>query len=99
EAHERGEEPSHDFPVSDLEPGGRFDAVFDGHTGEGSRRDRGTEFFKTHGARVGPEGEGDLSARWQRLAMVLSSTEFDEADIERALEPTDAEDPWADPDS
>ncbi|WP_435118339.1 hypothetical protein [Halolamina sp. C58] len=99
EARERGEEPSHDFPVSDLEPGGRFDAVFDGHTGEGSRRGRGTEFFKTHGARVGPEGEGDLSARWQRLAMVLSSTEFDEADIERALEPTDADDPWAEPES
>jgi len=99
EAFERGEEPSHDFPVGDLEPGGRFDAVFDGHTGEGSRRGRGTEFFKTHGARVGPEGEPDLSARWQRLAMVLSSTEFDEADIERALTPTDAENPWADTES
>jgi len=99
EAHERGEEPSHDFPVSDLEPDGRFDAVFDGHTGEGSRRGRGSAFFKTHGARVGPEGEGDLSARWQRLAMVLSATEFDEADIERALKPTDADDPLADPDS
>ena len=99
EAHERGEEPGHDFPVSDLEPGGRFDAVFDGHTGEGSRRGRGSEFFKTYGARVGPEGEGELSARWQRLAMVLSATEFDEADIERALEPTDADDPWADPEA
>ncbi|MFW5935267.1 MAG: hypothetical protein ACOCQL_05400 [Halolamina sp.] len=99
EARERGEPPSHDFPIGDLEPEGRFDAVFDGHTGEGSRRGRGTAFFKTHGARVGPEGEGDLSARWQRLAMVLSSTEFDEEDIERALEPTDADDPWADPES
>ncbi|MBP1988067.1 hypothetical protein [Halolamina salifodinae] len=99
EAFERGEEPSHDFPVGDLEAGGRFDAVFDGHTGEGSRRGRGSEFFKTHGARVGPEGEGDLSARWQRLAMVLSSTAFDEDDIGRALEPTDADDPWAEPNS
>lgn len=99
DAFERGEEPSHDFPVGDLEAGGRFDAVFDGHTGEGSRRSRGSEFFKTHGARVGPEGEGDLSARWQRLAMVLSSTAFDEEDIERALEPTDADDPWAEPDA
>jgi hypothetical protein len=99
EAHERGEESGHEFPVGDLDPEGRFDAVFDGHTGEGSRRNRGTAFFKTHGARVGPEGEGELSARWQRLAMVLSSTEFDEEDIERALEPTDADDPWDEPDS
>jgi len=35
EAHERDEEPAHDFPVGDLEPEGQFDAIFDGHTGEG----------------------------------------------------------------
>lgn len=97
EARNRGEEPRYDFLAGDLDAGGRFDAAFDGHTGEGSRRGRGTEFFKTRGARVGPEGEGDLSARWQRLAMALSEVEFDEADVEQAVQPTDADEPWRDP--
>jgi hypothetical protein len=97
EARERGEEPAHDFPVGDLEPEGEFDAVFDGHTGEGSKRGRGTRFFKTHGARVGPEGEDDQSARWQRLAMILDEeTEYDADELDRAVEPADPGDPWGD---
>jgi hypothetical protein len=97
-ARERGEEPAHDFPVGDLEPGGEFDAVFDGHTGEGSKRGRGTRFFKTRGARVGPEGEGDHSARWQRLAMLLDDErDYSAAELDRALEPVDPDDPWSDP--
>jgi len=85
EAHERDEEPAHDFPVGDLEPEGQFDAIFDGHTGEGARRDRGTHFFKTHGARVGPEGEDDQSARWERLALLLDDeTDYSPADLDRA---------------
>lgn len=97
DAAERDAEPAHEFPVGDLEPGGAFDAVFDGHTREGSKRGRDTRFFKTHGARVGPEGEDDQSARWQRLAMLLDGdAEYDAADIERALEPVDPEAPWAD---
>ena len=97
EARERGEEPAHDFPVGDLEPEGEFDAVFDGHTGEGSKRGRGTRFFKTHGARVGPEGEDDQSARWQRLAMILDEgTEYDVDELDRAVEPVDPDDPWGD---
>jgi hypothetical protein len=99
DARERGEDPVHDFPVGDIEAGGRFDAAVDGHTAEGSRRGRGTAFFKTRGARVGPEGESDPSARWQRLAMALSDVEFDERDVERALTPTDADDPWRHPDA
>jgi hypothetical protein len=98
EAREQGEKPGYDFPVGELEPGGRFDAVFDSHTGEGSRRGRGTEFFKTRGARVGPEGEAELSARWQRLAMELSEVEFEAGDVEQAVTPTDAEEPWRAPD-
>ena len=95
EARERGEEPAHDFPVGDLEPEGEFDAVFDGHTGEGSKRGRGTRFFKTHGARVGPEGEDEQSARWQRLAMLLDeSVEYDADELDRAVEPVDPDDPW-----
>ncbi|MEZ3163290.1 hypothetical protein ABNG03_00035 [Halorubrum sp. RMP-47] len=100
EARERGEEPAHDFPVGDLEPDGEFDAVFDGHTGEGSKRGRGTRFFKTHGARVGPEGEDEQSARWQRLAMLLDEEiEYDEAELDRAVEPVDADHPWSDSDA
>ena len=95
EARERGEEPAHDFPVGDLEPEGTFDAVFDGHTGEGTKRGRGTRFFKTHGARVGPEGEDEQSARWQRLAMLLDEdTEYDADELDRAVEPVDPDDPW-----
>ena len=98
EARDRGEEPAHDFPVGDLEPEGTFDAVFDGHTGEGARRDRDTRFFKTHGARVGPEGEDDQSARWQRLAMLLDDeTDYSAAELDRAVEPVDPEDPWGEP--
>jgi len=98
DARERGEEPAHDFPVGDLKPEGRFDAVFDGHTGEGSRLDRGTRFFNTHGARVGPEGEDEQGARWQRLAMLLDGdVEYDESDLERAVAPVDPETPWRDP--
>lgn len=97
DAREQGEEPEYDFPVGDLHPEGRFEAVFDGHTGEGSRRGRDTEFFKTRGARVGPEGEGELSARWQRLAMELSEVEFDEEDVEQAIAPTDEDEPWREP--
>jgi len=97
EARERGEEPAHDFPVGDLEPEGEFDAVFDGHTGEGARRDRGTHFFKTHGGRVGPEGEDDQSARWLRLAMLLDDeTDYSADDLDRAVEPVDPENPWGD---
>ncbi|WP_123624655.1 hypothetical protein [Halorubrum sp. CSM-61] len=97
EARERGEEPAHDFPVGDLEPEGEFDAVFDGHTGEGARRDRGTRFFKTHGGRVGPEGEDDQSARWLRLAMLLDDeTDYSPEELDRAVEPVDPENPWAD---
>jgi hypothetical protein len=100
EARERCETPAHDFPVGDLEPEGRFDAVFDGHTGEGSKRGRGTRFFKTHGARVGPEGEDEQSARWQRLAMLLDEdVEYDADELDRAVEPVDPDDPWGESDS
>jgi len=64
----------------------------------GARRDRGTHFFKTHGARVGPEGEDDQSARWERLALLLDDeTDYSPADLDRALEPVDPEDPWGEP--
>ena len=97
EARERGEEPAHDFPVGDLEPGGEYDVAFDSHTGEGSRLGRGTRWFKTRGARVGPEGEDEQSRRWQRLAMVLSDVDYDEAELDHALDAVDPDDRWDEP--
>ncbi|MGZ0747566.1 hypothetical protein [Haloparvum sp. AD34] len=99
EAEEAGEEPAHDFPVGDLEPGDEYDVIFDQHTGEGSRMGRGTRFFKTRGARVGPEGESELSARWQKLAMLLDEDrEYTEEELMQAVEPVDPKDPWTEPD-
>ena len=98
-ARERGETPDVDFPAGDLDPGGAFDVAFDGHTGEGARLDRGTRFFTTHGARVGPEGEDEQSARWQRLAMTLDDeVSYADAELDHAVEPVDPDDPWTEPD-
>ncbi|WP_284013957.1 hypothetical protein [Halobaculum litoreum] len=97
EARETGSDPAADFPVGAFEPGGEYDVAFDQHTGEGSRLGRGAEFFKTHGARVGPEGEGDPSARWQRLNMALHDADFSGAQIAHALDPVDADERWAEP--
>ncbi len=92
------EDPPVEFPVGDLEPGGPYDVVFDQHTGEGARKGRGTRFFKTHGARVGPEEDGEESRRWQRLAMVLSDVEYSDAELDHALTPVSADDPWPESD-
>jgi len=97
EARERGEEPGVDFPVGEFEPGGEYDVAFDKHTGEGSRLGRGGEFFKAHGARVGPEGEDELSARWQRLNMALHEADFSEEQIEHAIDPVDSDGRWEEP--
>ena len=95
----RGETPDVDFPAGDLDPGVPFDVAFDGHTGEGARLDRGTRFFTTHGARVGPEGEDEQSARWQRLAMTLDDeVSYADAELDHAVEPVDPDDPWTEPD-
>ncbi|WP_281193357.1 hypothetical protein [Halorubrum sp. F4] len=98
EAFERGEKPDHDFPAGDLEAGGEFDVALDGHTGEGAKRDRGTRFFKLRGARVGPEGEDETSARWQRLAMALDDdVVYSAEELDHAVAPVDRDDPWTEP--
>jgi hypothetical protein len=97
EARDADEEPAVDFPVGDLEVGGRYDVAFDKHTGEGSRLGREDRFFKVFGARVGPEGEDEQSARWQRLNMALSDVDYDECEVAHAVEPVDPPDRWADP--
>jgi hypothetical protein len=92
-----GADPPVDFPVGDLDPDGEFDVIFDQHTGEGARRGRGTRFFKTRGARVGPDEDGEESRRWQRLAMVLSDIDYSEAELDHALAPVSGAEPWDEP--
>ncbi|MFB6167397.1 MAG: hypothetical protein ABEJ43_00960 [Haloferacaceae archaeon] len=97
-ARERGDPgagPSFPVEPEDLRVGERYDAALDGHTGPGTAADRGVRFFRSHGARVGPEGETDLGARYARLRMSLDDREFDDEAVERALEPVDPDDPWA----
>jgi hypothetical protein len=99
EASERGEAPTHSFPVTheNLTAGGRYDVALDGHTSEGARLDRDSPFFRVHGARVGPEGETGPSARWKRLYLALDDYDYTAAEIEHALSAVDADDPWTEP--
>ena len=98
EAAAEGRDPDREFPAGDLKPGGRFDVAFDEHTGEGARMGRGGRFFKLHGARVGPEGEDEQSARWQRANMETRGEAFSAAEVEHALSAVDPDDRWAEPD-
>jgi hypothetical protein len=99
EAADRGEEPAYESLGAELEPGGTFDVALDGHTGEGARLDRGTRFFKTRGARVGPTGEDGQSARWQQIAMELDDVSYTPAELAHAVTPVDPDDPWDEPES
>jgi hypothetical protein len=100
EARAEGREPEHTFPIetADLDGGGRFDVALDGHTGEGARLDRGSPFFRVHGARVGPEGETAPSSRWKRLRMALDEYDYTDEQVEHALSTVDADERWAEPD-
>lgn len=84
------------FPVEpdDLDVGGRFDAALDGHTAAGSAEGRGERFFRLNGARVGPEGETDLGARYKRLRLSLADADDGDAALDRALAPVDPSDRW-----
>ena len=97
EAKSDGREPAYDFPVGDLEPGGEFDVIFDQHTYEGTKMDRNGRYFTVHGARVGPDGESDLSKRWRRRILDLDDVEYSEAEREHALAPVDPQDRWREP--
>ncbi|QGX95991.1 hypothetical protein EI982_14970 [Haloplanus rallus] len=99
EARERGEEPTHTFPVTaaDLSADGEYDVALDGHTGEGARLNRGSPFFRIHGARVGPEGETDVSARWKRLFLALDEYDYTDERVAHALSAVDPADRWSEP--
>jgi len=100
EANAQDEEPTHTFPVTDddLSVGGRYDVALDGHTGEGARLNRSSPFFRVHGARVGPDGETDVSSRWKRLYLALDEYDYTDEEVAHALSAVDAGDPWTDPD-
>ncbi|MDQ2052668.1 hypothetical protein RBH26_19615 [Natronolimnohabitans sp. A-GB9] len=93
-AHEEGREPRYDHPVDELEPGGRYDVAFDQHTYEGARLGRDGAFFRTHGARVGPEEEPELSQQWRVRSMRLEDRDYTEDELVRAVEPVDPDDRW-----
>jgi len=99
EAREHGEEPTHTFPVTadDLSADGEYDVALDGHTGEGARLDRGSPFFRIRGARVGPEGETDVSARWKRLFLALDEYDYTDEEVAHALSAVDPADRWTEP--
>jgi hypothetical protein len=99
-AREEGRDPVAEFPVpaSELSVGGRFDAALDRHTGPGKRAGRGDEHFAVHGARVGPEGEPDLAARWRESALELGDLNLSDAQLRHALAPVDENEKWYEPD-
>lgn len=93
-AREEGREPRYDHPADELEPGGRYDVAFDQHTYEGKALGRDGRFFRTHGARVGPEGEPELSRQWRLQSMRLEDREYVDEELARAVEPVDPDDRW-----
>lgn len=97
EADKEGREPEFDFPVSndELQVGGRYDVALDRHTYAGQNTGRDWGHFWTRAARVGPKGEPELSAKWQRRRLEVDpEREFSQAEIEHALDPVDPEDRW-----
>jgi len=99
-------EPLYEPPVTedDLSIGGRYDVAIDKHTRPGAgHNNRGWEHFRIHGARIGPEPETPTGSKWWKRVLEYDHPEYayrqpeeayGEEQIEHALEPTDAEEPW-----
>ncbi|WIV65926.1 hypothetical protein [Natrialbaceae archaeon AArc-T1-2] len=94
-AREENREPRYEHPADGLEPGGTYDAVFDHHTADGKRLGRDVDFFRAHGARVGPDGEPELSRQWRLRSMRLEDREYTEDELARAVRPVDPDDRWS----
>ncbi|ELY46485.1 hypothetical protein [Natronorubrum bangense] len=94
-AREEGREPRYEHPADELEPDGKYDVAFDQHTYEGTRLGRDGAFFRTHGARVGPDGEPELSRQWRLQSMQLEDREYTEEELARAVRPVDPADKWS----
>ncbi len=97
-AREEGREPEYDFPVGDLEPGGRHDVIFDQHTYDGKRMGRDGRYFTVHGARVGPTGESAVGERWRRRSLDLAERTYSDAELDHALAPVASDERWDEPD-
>jgi hypothetical protein len=97
-AGEEDREPRYDSPADDLEIDGKYDVAFDQHTYEGKKRGRDGAFFRTHGARVGPEGEPELSRQWRLRSMKLDDREYTDEQLARAVSSVDPDDRWSDGD-
>lgn len=96
-AREEGREPEYDFPVGDLEPGGRHDVIFDQHTYDGKRMGRDGRYFTVHGARVGPTGESAVGERWRRRSLDLAERTYSDAELDHALAPVAPDERWDEP--
>lgn len=97
-------EPLYEPPVTDeeLDPDGPIGRVVaDKHTYPGAGRGRDWPHFRIHGARCSDETQ--LGRRWWRRVLEYDHPDyayrepeeaFTEEEIEHALEPTNAEEPW-----
>ena len=95
-AHKEGREPRFDHPADELEIDGKYNVAFDQHTYEGKKRGRGGVYFRTYGARVGPEEEPELSRRWRLRNMKLENHDYTDKQLPRAVAPVKAENRWSD---
>ena len=101
-ASEEGRDPAYDFPAGDLEPGGKFDTIFDCHTSQGSGMNRGYCHFLVHSSRT--DSMADLEGRFKRMNMELveeaddTSAEFTDEELNHALSTVDLDGPWEEPD-
>ena len=106
-AEREDREPAYKAPVTDEEIHGygKFDVCIDRHTMWGRRMQRHTErgwhHFKTHGARVGPEGERPLSVKWRKRNLEMESLghrdleiDFSDEEIAHAIQPTGEDGGW-----
>jgi hypothetical protein len=86
----------------DLDPDSELGfVVADKHTYPGSGKGRGWEHFRLYSARIGPDGETGFGEtfwwrilEYDRLGYREPDENFDESEIDHAVEPTDEEEPW-----
>lgn len=96
EAAQKRVEGKAQFPVEpdELEVGEKYGVCLDKHTRPGKMAGREWTHFWTRAARVGPEGEPELSEKWQKRRLELYG--IDAEDILHALTPVSETDRWYD---
>jgi hypothetical protein len=87
----------------DLHGYGKYDVAIDRHTYWGRRMGRsgddGWKHFRTHGERIGPEGETEMGEKFRRQILSMDdhwvrSTEVTDEEIDHSLKPTDEDGSW-----